>query len=40
MLVQLAIKHINNLYTYDNQKNNFIIQDDVKESLGLKVKEY
>ena len=40
LLVQLAIKHINNLFRYGNQKNNFIIQDNVEKSLGLKVIEY
>jgi len=40
MLVQLAIKHINNLYKSDKQQNNFVIKIDDSEILGIKVEEY
>ena len=37
LLVQLAIKHIHNLYTTGARKNNFIIES---ESLDLNIKEF
>jgi len=40
MLVQLAVKHINNLYKSDKQQNNFVIKIDDSEILGIKVEEY